>query len=169
MSNHVLTLCLHVKRSHTHSRKGKELQNFPHAAITFWWGALHRSVRFEGDVLRISEEESDEYYTCRPTGSKVGALFALPRAPSPLFPCTCIEKRLEDTHQRMTSTNSSIKHIRVGSPVVLLPFTVAGRLLRRGRFWCKCTNLWATTALRCMGALIRYKGIRDECSRVDVG
>lgn len=55
------------------SRKAKELKEFPYAAITFWWGALHRSVRFEGEVARVSEEESDEYFGCRPTGSKIGA------------------------------------------------------------------------------------------------
>ena len=61
------------------SRKGKELKEFPYAAITFWWGALHRSVRFEGEVARVSEEESDEYFSCRPTGSKVcGRSFMTP-------------------------------------------------------------------------------------------
>lgn len=55
------------------SRKSQELKMFPHAAITFWWGALHRSVRFEGEVAMVSEEESDEYFNCRPTGSKIGA------------------------------------------------------------------------------------------------
>lgn len=53
------------------SRKAKELKECRYAAITFWWGALHRSVRFEGEVAKISEEESDEYFSCRPTGSKV--------------------------------------------------------------------------------------------------
>lgn len=53
------------------SRKSQELKAFPHAAITFWWGALHRSVRFEGEVAMVSEEESDTYFSCRPTGSKV--------------------------------------------------------------------------------------------------
>eukprot|EP00903_Cladosiphon_okamuranus_P010934 g10327.t1 len=55
------------------SRKAQDLKAFPHAAITFWWGALHRSVRFEGEVVMVSEEESDEYFNCRPTGSKIGA------------------------------------------------------------------------------------------------
>ncbi|CAB1117938.1 unnamed protein product [Ectocarpus sp. CCAP 1310/34] len=55
------------------SRKSQELKAFPHAAITFWWGALHRSVRFEGEVAMVSEEESDTYFSCRPTGSKIGA------------------------------------------------------------------------------------------------
>lgn len=58
------------------SRKAQELKAFPHAAITFWWGALHRSVRFEGEVSMVSEAESDEYFNCRPTGSKVGTVAA---------------------------------------------------------------------------------------------
>ena len=56
------------------SRKAKEIKEFPYAAITFWWGALHRSVRLEGEVVRTSEEESDDYFSCRPTGSKVGCV-----------------------------------------------------------------------------------------------
>ncbi|CAM9186085.1 unnamed protein product [Choristocarpus tenellus] len=55
------------------SRKAKELDSFPHAAITFWWGPLQRSVRLEGEVFRVSEKESNEYYSSRPIGSRIGA------------------------------------------------------------------------------------------------
>lgn len=68
LSNVMLVL---TRRRVSFSRKAKELVNFPHAAITFWWGALSRSVRFEGTVSKISAEESDAYYSSRPTGSKV--------------------------------------------------------------------------------------------------
>lgn len=55
------------------SRKGQELASNPHAALTFWWGELERSVRVEGQVERVSEEESDKYFHSRPRGSQIGA------------------------------------------------------------------------------------------------
>lgn len=55
------------------SRKGRELNVNPHAAITFWWGPLERSVRIEGVVEKVSEEESDAYFSSRPRGSQIGA------------------------------------------------------------------------------------------------
>lgn len=71
ISSIVLTVAWPFPGHLVYSRKAQELKAFPHAAITFWWGALHRSVRFEGEVAMVSEEESDEYFNCRPTGSKV--------------------------------------------------------------------------------------------------
>ena len=55
------------------SRKGRELQATPWAALTFWWGPLERQVRVEGAVERLSAEESDAYYRSRPLGSRLGA------------------------------------------------------------------------------------------------
>ncbi|RYH15224.1 pyridoxamine 5'-phosphate oxidase [archaeon] len=55
------------------SRKGQELVDNPHAALTFWWGELERSVRIEGKVERVSSAESDEYFNSRPRGSQIGA------------------------------------------------------------------------------------------------
>ena len=45
----------------------------PHAALTFWWGDLERSIRIEGRVERVSKEESDTYFQSRPRGSQIGA------------------------------------------------------------------------------------------------
>lgn len=55
------------------SAKGKELENNPYAAITFFWPVLERQVRFMGKVSKITPEESDEYYFSRPFASQVGA------------------------------------------------------------------------------------------------
>lgn len=55
------------------SRKGGELLDNPHAALTFWWGDLERSVRIEGRVEKVSTEESDSYFHSRPKGSQIGA------------------------------------------------------------------------------------------------
>ncbi|ALM52536.1 pyridoxamine 5'-phosphate oxidase [Halomonas huangheensis] len=58
------------------SHKGSELANVPKAALTFWWPRLSRQVRIEGSVERVSEEESDEYFSSRPRGSQLGAWIA---------------------------------------------------------------------------------------------
>jgi pyridoxamine 5'-phosphate oxidase len=55
------------------SRKGQELTDNPHAALVFWWHELERQVRIVGAVQRITREESLEYFTSRPYGSRVGA------------------------------------------------------------------------------------------------
>lgn len=55
------------------SRKARDLENNPNAALTFHWPVLHRQVRVEGRVERTSEPESDAYFATRPPGSQLGA------------------------------------------------------------------------------------------------
>lgn len=55
------------------SQKSRDLLENPRAALTFWWGDLERSIRIEGAVERVSEEESTTYFQSRPRGSQLGA------------------------------------------------------------------------------------------------
>ncbi|CDF82842.1 pyridoxamine 5'-phosphate oxidase [Pseudomonas sp. QL9] len=55
------------------SAKGEQLAANPRAAMTFFWPALERQVRIEGQVEKVSVEESDAYYRVRPLGSRLGA------------------------------------------------------------------------------------------------
>jgi pyridoxamine 5'-phosphate oxidase len=55
------------------SKKGKELEDNPHAALVFFWKELERQVRIEGGIEKISEADSDAYYQSRPAGSRIGA------------------------------------------------------------------------------------------------
>jgi pyridoxamine 5'-phosphate oxidase len=55
------------------SRKGRELDTNPLAALVFHWQELERQVRIEGRVEKVPEEESDVYFRSRPHGSKLGA------------------------------------------------------------------------------------------------
>lgn len=55
------------------SRKSEAMRSNPVAAATFVWTPLHRQVRFEGDVARVSDEEADAYFASRPRGAQVAA------------------------------------------------------------------------------------------------
>lgn len=55
------------------SRKGRELELNPHAALCFYWPTLERQVRIEGKVEKLSREESASYFKSRPRDSKIGA------------------------------------------------------------------------------------------------
>jgi pyridoxamine 5'-phosphate oxidase len=59
--------------THYTSRKGRELEANPQAALLFHWDPLGRQVRVEGRVERVSAEESDAYFATRPAGARVGA------------------------------------------------------------------------------------------------
>ena len=55
------------------SRKGRELDSTTKAALCIHWIALDEQIRIEGDVERMSAEESDTYFNQRPRGSQLGA------------------------------------------------------------------------------------------------
>ena len=55
------------------SRKAAEIFSNPRAAAVLYWGELDRQVRVEGEVTRISEAESDNYFGSRPRDSQIAA------------------------------------------------------------------------------------------------
>jgi pyridoxamine 5'-phosphate oxidase len=60
--------------SHHTSRKGRELEANPQAALLFHWSPLGRQVRVEGRVEHVSADESDSYFATRPRDAQLGAL-----------------------------------------------------------------------------------------------
>jgi pyridoxamine 5'-phosphate oxidase len=67
--------------SHYPSRKGRELNENPRAALLFFWDPLGRQVRVEGAVQRTSAKESDAYFASRPVDARYSALASPQSAP----------------------------------------------------------------------------------------
>jgi pyridoxamine 5'-phosphate oxidase len=55
------------------SKKGRELEENPYAAIVFFWAELQRQVRIEGVISKVDEDASSAYFHSRPKGSQIGA------------------------------------------------------------------------------------------------
>ncbi|MDE3064165.1 MAG: pyridoxamine 5'-phosphate oxidase [Acidobacteriota bacterium] len=55
------------------SRKGRELEANPRAALLWYCEALGRQVRAEGRVERMTPAESDAYFAQRPRAHQIGA------------------------------------------------------------------------------------------------
>lgn len=55
------------------SKKGKQINDNPFACLVFFWKELERQVRIEGEIKKITDEESDEYFASRPLESRIGA------------------------------------------------------------------------------------------------
>ena len=55
------------------SRKGAELTENPRAALVFYWAEITRQVRIEGEVTRVSQDESAAYFASRSELSRLGA------------------------------------------------------------------------------------------------
>jgi pyridoxamine 5'-phosphate oxidase len=55
------------------SRKARDLEEHPRAALVLHWRETGRQVRIEGITEKTSPEESDRYFKTRPRGSQLGA------------------------------------------------------------------------------------------------
>ena len=80
--------------SHYTSRKGRELEANPQAALLFHWSPLGRQVRVEGSVERVPEEESDAYFATRPHDAQLGAVAS--RQSDPLASRAELDERLAE-------------------------------------------------------------------------
>lgn len=87
------------------SRKGKDMEGNPNAALTFNWLELHRQVRIEGIIEKISREESIRYFNQRPYESRIGA------AVSPQSSVINGKKDLEMAMENMMEETKSNLHV----------------------------------------------------------
>ena len=80
------------------SHKGKELENNPVCALTFFWPELERQVRIEGIADRVGENQSIEYFQSRPLGAQISA-WASPQS-SIIENRTILEERVKQIEKR---------------------------------------------------------------------
>jgi len=80
--------------SHYTSRKGRELEANPQAALLFHWSPLGRQVRVEGRVDHLADGESDAYFATRPRDAQLGALAS--RQSEPLGSRADLDERLAE-------------------------------------------------------------------------
>ena len=51
----------------------RELEDNPNTSVVFYWPPLHRQIRVEGKVKKLSDEESTKYFHSRPRNSQISA------------------------------------------------------------------------------------------------
>ena len=105
------------------SRKARELEANPRAALCFHWGILQRQVRIEGNVTGLSREAAAAYFHTRPRGSRIGAWAS--RQSQPLEEREALQRRVREMTERFAGGD------------VPLPEFWGGFLLdpRRIEFW----------------------------------
>lgn len=62
------------------SQKGIDLAENPYAELLFYWQEQERQIRVSGRVVKISEEESTDYYHKRPRDSQIAAHISTPQS-----------------------------------------------------------------------------------------
>ena len=80
------------------SAKSREITAAPCVSGAFAWLDLHRQVRLRGEVERLSESESDEYFASRPRESQLGA-WASPQS-EVIADRSVLEQRLAEVRSR---------------------------------------------------------------------
>ena len=105
------------------SRKGRELETNPRAALCIHWPSLEEQIRIEGSVERLPVEESDAYFDGRPRGSQLGAWAS---ELSQVMPSReTLERRYQEVEQRFE-----------GVPVTRPPHWGGYRIIpHRVEFW----------------------------------
>jgi pyridoxamine 5'-phosphate oxidase len=81
------------------SRKGRELEANPRAALVFHWSMEpRRQVLVQGSVDRVSRAESEAYFATRPLGSRLGAWAS--RQSAPLESRADLERAFAEAEER---------------------------------------------------------------------
>src|SRR5260221_12718419 len=99
------------------SRKGQHLAQNPRAALNFHWPWLERQIQIEGNVSRVSREESQTYFDKRPLKSRLSAIIS-PQS-SPVSSRTELEQRLEEVSRQYPDSNPPVPEVGGGHPVLL--------------------------------------------------
>lgn len=105
------------------SRKGRELKVNQSVALTFYWEAIGKQVRIEGQVERVTDKEADDYFATRQRGSQIGAWAS--KQSSVMATESEFETRVRDITEQFQ-----------GQPIARPPFWSGFRVLpARIEFW----------------------------------
>ena len=126
------------------SKKGKQIHDNPFAGIVFFWKELERQVTIQGEIKKVSEQESDEYFASRPVESRIGA-WSSPQS-------KVIENR-EVLEKNVTYFTNKYQSQNIPRPphwggYILIPTLIefwqggAGRLHDRLQYTIDTTNSW---------------------------
>ncbi len=131
------------------SRKGRELAANPRAAAVLYWPQLHRQVRIEGNVARVSESESDAYFGARPRGHRIAAWASEQSAPLESY--AVLEARFAHFEARFEGGEVPRPHSWGG--YLLVPATLEfweGRpnRMHERSLYARCGAAWATSRLQ---------------------
>jgi pyridoxamine 5'-phosphate oxidase len=80
------------------SRKAHAINLNPSVSLLFPWYAMERQISISGIAEKISETESDEYFSTRPWGSQIGAWAS--QQSSPLATRAELEQRFEGASKK---------------------------------------------------------------------
>ena len=84
------------------SQKGLDLAENPYAELLFYWQEQERQIRISGKVIKISEEESTDYYHERPRESQVAAHISTPQS-GVVASREELQQRFWDLHQQVAN------------------------------------------------------------------
>jgi pyridoxamine 5'-phosphate oxidase len=88
------------------SRKGRELEANPRAALLFFWAELERQVRIEGVTAPLDPAESAAYFAGRPRASQLGA-WASPQS-EPIAGRSVLLARFAEVEARYSDPNRPV-------------------------------------------------------------
>ena len=84
------------------SQKGLDLAENPYAELLFYWQEQERQIRISGTVIKISEEESTDYYHKRPRESQIAAHISTPQS-GVVASREELQQRFWDLHQQVAN------------------------------------------------------------------
>ena len=82
------------------SQKGLDLAANPYAEILFYWQEQERQIRISGRVVKISEQESADYYHKRPRDSQIAAHISTPQS-GVIAGREVLQQRFQALHDRV--------------------------------------------------------------------